>query len=314
MTISFKFAGYQGDKSVHTRAGRVFCEIIKREAGDTAAVEFDENIVHTGHKASDLLSKTESGEIDGCYFSSSYLAGRVPELGLFDQHFVVPDRRSAYAVLDGALGQRLAQEVENKTGFKVLGYWDNGLRNISNAHKPIRVPDDCIDMKIRTLDNDNHQRVFKSLGFTPMKIDVRDLPDAVFNGTVDAQENPLTNIYNFDLHKTHKNITLTQHLLGVAPLFFNKNTVNSWPDSFRETVISAAKEASAQQRLFAEQEDVLCMEALKADGCSLVELSPDERKRFQKATEVEVNVTRSQFSKELLDLFERDLDGAGSSV
>ncbi len=310
MTLKFRFGGYQGDQSVHTRAGRVFCDIVKRKAGNDASVHFDENIVIKGHKAAELLSKTESGELEGCYFSSSYLAARVPELGLFDQHFVVPDRQRAYAVLDGALGKRLVSEVERKTGFTVLGYWDNGVRNISNAHRPIHSPQDCLDLKIRTLDNSNHQRVFKSLGFEPMKIDVRDLPNAVETGVVDAQENPLTNIYNFNLHKTHKHITLTQHLLGVALLLFNKETVNSWPDSFREIVVDAAIEASKQQRLFAEEEDSVCYEAMKKDGCEIVELSADERVAFKQATEASVAITRSDFSPELIDLFESDLASA----
>lgn len=303
------FAGYQGDRSVHTRAGRLFCELIGEKAGSSTVVKFDENIVDSGFKAADLLSKTESGEIDGCYFSSSYLAGRVPELGLFDQHFMVPDRHHAYAVLDGALGERLKQEVERKTGFKVLGYWDNGVRHISNAVRPIKSPSDCIDLKLRTLANDNHQRVFRSLGFQPMKIDVRDLPQAVVSGKVDAQENPLTNIYNFKLHKTHKYITLTQHLLGVALLLFNKSTFDTWPDSFKADVSAAAREATEKQRLFAKEEDSTCREALESDGCELIELSEKERMAFRTATESEVNVTRSQFSEEFINLFESDLAG-----
>ena len=61
-----------------------------------------------------------------------------------------------------------------------------------------------------------------------MAIDVRDLPDAVASGKVDAQENPLTNIYNFGLHKTHRTITLTGHLLGVALVLFNREAVEGW--------------------------------------------------------------------------------------
>ncbi len=310
--MKLKLAGYQGDRSVHTRAGRVFCDIIKREAGNSADISFEENIVESGAKAADLLQRTESGELDGCYFSSSYLADRVPELGLFDQHFVVPDRHHAYAVLDGALGERLKQEVENKTGFKVLGYWDNGVRNISNGIKPIKSPADCTGLKIRTLANDNHQRVFRSLGFHPMKIDVRDLPEAVISGAVDAQENPLTNIYNFNLHKTHKYITLSRHLLGVALLLFNKDTVNSWPESFRQIVSDAAQEATRQQRVFAEKDDSICAEAMKADGCELIELTAKERIAFRQATKSEVDQTRAQFSDEFIKLFESDLAGMKS--
>ena len=186
MTVRIRFGGYQGDNSVHTRGVRTFCEALERICGDCAKVEFVQDIVQTGRKASDLLALTESGELDGCYFSSSYLAGRVPELALFDQHFVVPGRRHAYAVLDGSLGRRLAMEIASRTGFNVMGYWDNGLRQISSSGTAFRRPSDCKGKKIRTLASDDHQRVFRALGFEPVAIDVRDLPNAVASGCVDA--------------------------------------------------------------------------------------------------------------------------------
>ena len=307
MTTTIKFAGYQGEHSVHTRAATVFCESLRREAGDTVHVQFESNIVQNGFKAADLLTKTENGELDGCYFSSSYLAGRVPELGLFDQHFVVPDRRRAYAVLDGTLGKRLAREVENKTGFAILGYWDNGLRHISSAQGPLRHPEDCKGLKIRTLNNEQHQCVFRALGFEPAAIDVRDLPEAVASFAVDAQENPLTNLYNFGLHKTHRYITLTQHLLGVAPVLFNKQSVAAWPAQVRSAVEMALAEATVQQRRFAEEDDTICYKALVEDGCELVTLSDDEREEFRVATHEVVAQFCSRFDTGLIELFNADI-------
>ena len=311
MVTTIKFGGYQGDKSVHTRAGRVFCQTMPREVGEAAEVIFDQNIVEQGHKASDLLVRTENGELDGCYFSSSYLAHRVPELGLFDQHFVVPSRKHAYAVLDGELGQRLAQEVEKQTGFAVLGYWDNGLRNISSGRGALRNPQDCKNLKIRTLANEDHKRVFRALGFEPLSIDVRDLPEAVRNFQVDAQENPLTNIYNFDLHKTHRHITMTRHLLGVALVLFNKAIVASWPSPIRRAVKSAMKEATMAQRQFAQEDDIVCAQSLQADGVELVELTDAQRAKFIAATKDEIAITRAAFDDEMIDLFEKDIAGVG---
>jgi len=307
MTTQIRFGGYQGDNSVHTRGAQVFCDAVRRIAGDAVEVEFIQNIVQDGHKASDLLSMTESGELDGCYFSSSYLAARVPELALFDQHFMVPNRRQAYGVLDGSLGRRLAEEVAAGTGFSVLGYWDNGLRQISSVATPMRHPRDCQGLKLRTLASDDHQRVFRALGFEPMAIDVRDLPEAVATGRVDAQENPLTNIYNFDLHKTHRVITLTGHLLGVALVLFNRKTVASWPPDVRDAVKSAVAEATAAQRRFAEEDDEICAKALAADGVTLIHLSEAERAAFAAATRDEVEKTRQKFGAELIALFEDDL-------
>lgn len=307
MTTTIRFAGYQGEHSVHTRAAHVFCNVLRENAGESIQIHFEPSIVAQGFKAADLLTKTESGELDGCYFSSSYLVSRVPELGLFDQHFVVPDRRRAYAVLDGALGKRLTNEVENATGLAILGYWDNGLRHISSAKGPIRKPEDCHGLKIRTLNNEQHQHVFKALGFEPVSIDVRDLPSSVASGAVDAQENPLTNLYNFGLHKTHRHITLTQHLLGVAPLFFNKQSVASWPDSVRAEVDRALLEATAAQRRFAAEDDTVCYEALVADGCKIVTLSDEERALFCSAASDTVSRFRAQFDNELIELFNTDI-------
>lgn len=307
MVTTLTFGGYQGDNSVHTRGAKVFRDAVARLSGGSVEVVFRQNIVEAGHKASDLLSMTESGELDGCYFSSSYLASRVPELALFDQHFAVLNRHQAYSVLDGDLGQRLAQEVGANTGYTVLGYWDNGLRHISSIDKALHRPKDCKGLKLRTLASDDHQRVFRALGFEPMAIDVRDLPKAVASGTVDAQENPLTNIYNFDLHKTHRTITLTGHLLGVALVLFNAKSVASWSPEVREIVTTALAEATAAQREFAEQDDEICAKALTADGVTLVTLSPEERADFTQATRAEVLKTRQRFNPDLITMFDNDL-------
>ena len=307
--IELKFGGYQGDKSVHTRGGRVLAEVLAEETQGAVSLAFDENIVVRGHKAADLLSMTESGELDGCYFSSSYLAKRVPELGLFDQHFVVPDRRRAYALLDGALGNRLRQEVAAATGYEVLGYWDNGLRHISSA-TPIKSVDDCAGLKLRTLANEDHQRVFRALGFEPAAIDVRDLPEAVKTGRVDAQENPLTNILNFELHETHRYILMTRHLLGVALVLFNAERLKTLDPQHRAGLQRAVDRASEAQRRFAEEDDAICSTELRRQGVEITELDDATRASFSEATRAEVEITRKNFSRELRELFDKELSAA----
>lgn len=304
-----KFGGYQGDKSVHTRGGRVLAEALAKETDGALTLEFDESIVTRGHKAADLLTMTESGELDGCYFSSSYLAKRVPELGLFDQHFVVPDRRRAYALLDGALGDRLREEVAKATGYQVLGYWDNGLRHITSA-VPIKSIADCDGLKLRTLANEDHQRVFRALGFDPQAIDVRDLPDAVRSRQVDAQENPLTNTLNFGIHDTHRYILLTRHLLGVALVLFNAEKLAKLSADERAGLQRAVDTATKAQRRFAEDDDDICSAKLRAEGVEITELSDTERAVFREATRAEVDITRANFSPELRELFDKELSAA----
>jgi len=96
-------------------------------------------------------------------------------------------------------------------------------------------------------------------------------------------------------------------------LLVDKDSVKTWPEPLKNIVFNAADQATKQQRIFAAQEDALCMQAMTADGCKLVELTAEEREEFRKAADTEVSVIRSQFSDELIALFESDLASAETS-
>jgi C4-dicarboxylate-binding protein DctP len=223
---------------------------------------------------------TEGDELDMCYFSSSYLVARVPSLGLFDRPFRLVDRAGAYAVLDGDAGRQLARDVAAATGFQVLAFWDNGFRHISNARHAIVRPSDCRGLRLRTLHNANHQRLFRALGFEPVVIDVKDLAAAVAEHRVDAQENPLTNLLNFDLHRTHRFVTLTGHLFGVAPVLCNRARFAAWPAEVQTAVNEAMAAATSLQRSLAAEEDEICLAELLADGVDVVRADRIDRAAF----------------------------------
>jgi TRAP-type C4-dicarboxylate transport system substrate-binding protein len=269
--IRIRIAGYQPPRSILTRALTRVADSLRRHPG--IEVELTGSITATGRRADDLLAMTEADELDICYFASSYLVTRVPSLGLLDRPFLVADRVSAYALLDGAEGQRMAADVAQATGYRVLGFWDNGFRHISNGRRPIRTPADCRGLRIRTLNNAMHQAFFRKLGFEPVFVDVRDLVKAAAEGTIDAQENPLTNVVNFELNRYHRFISLTSHVFGVAPLLVNRSRFDAWPAEVRAAVETAVAEVTPAQRRDAAEEDDICHRQLVAAGVEI--LSPD---------------------------------------
>ena len=267
---TLRIGGYQGETSILTRAARHLAAGLPGDSGARWQIEVVGNVTERGHRAADLLSMVEQGTIEVCYFASSYLAGRVPSLGCFDKPFGVTDRARIYADLDGDVGMRLAGDVARHTGYRVLGYWDNGFRHVSNRLRPIRHPRDCRGMRIRTLDNAMYQRVLGAVGFTPMVIDVKDLTRAVETHEVDAQENPLTNTVNFGLHHTHKHLSLTSHFHGVALLLANRAWFEALAPAMQSALLAASADATAAQRQWAIDEDALCLEQLRRDGVAVV--------------------------------------------
>jgi TRAP-type C4-dicarboxylate transport system substrate-binding protein len=281
--IHLRLAGYQPSRSVHTRALHRLAAALRERCSARIDIALTDNITATGRRADDLLAMTEGDELDLCYFSSSYLAVRVPSLGLFDRPFRFPSREAAHALLDGPTARQMAEDVARVTGFRVLAFWDNGIRHISNRRHPILRPSDCVGLRIRTLDNAMHQAFFRRLGFEPLFLDVKDLAQAVAAGAVDAQENPLTNVVNFGLHRHHRFISLTGHLFGVALLLVNRRRFDGWPAELRAAVEAAAGAATMAQRIDAAAEDEACHRSLVADGVAIATAAEIDRVAFQRA-------------------------------
>ena len=260
-------AGYQGEASVHTKGLQALAGALP---GGTFDVALTPDITAQQHKAAALLDHVESGALELCYFNSSYLADRVPAVQALDLPFAIRDRAQAWRLLDGALGAALRAAVEAATGYRVLGFWDNGFRHVTNRARPIRRVADCAGLRLRTVGSALHHEIFTALGFEPVPVDVKDLPAAVASGLVDAQENPLTNTVNFSLQRHHRHLSLTAHFFGVVLLLANRAWFDGLDEAARDALRTAIAHATATQRALAAGEDAVCLARLQADGCAIV--------------------------------------------
>ena len=95
--------------------------------------------------------------------------------------------------MDGRLGELLTARVEAETDYRILGWFENGLRHISNLVRPVRAPADLADLRIRVLPSQVHARTFELLGARPEIMDLSEAIERVKAGTLDAQENPFAN-------------------------------------------------------------------------------------------------------------------------
>jgi TRAP-type C4-dicarboxylate transport system substrate-binding protein len=153
------------------------------------------------------------------YQSSSYLTDRVPELGFVDLPFLFADNAQARGAMDGALGAYLARKIEERCDYRILGWFENGFRHISNRLRPVHEPRDLKDMRIRVLPSEVQRRTFELLGAQPMRMDLTEAIAMIKAGTLDAQENPLANTVTYGVHKFHKFHSLTSHFYISRPIF-----------------------------------------------------------------------------------------------
>jgi TRAP-type transport system periplasmic protein len=283
--IQIRMGGYSPPTTSFSKALKFIGDALAAEFGPRIAVDYVWNIMEHGYKAEDILTMVENGEMTLGYQSSSYLTDRVPELGFVDLPFLFANTAQARAAMDGALGQHLARKTEERANFRILGWFENGFRHISNRLRPVHMPADLKGMKIRVLPSDIHKRTFELLGAIAMRMDLTDAIAMVKAGALDAQENPLANTVTYGVHKLHKFHTLTSHFYVSRLIFLHRSSFDAWPEDLQRAMRKAVTEAVAFQRGLVLEEQQAARKVIEAAGCEIVELTPGEHAAFVAAVE-----------------------------
>ena len=297
--LVLKFGGYQEPASIHNQAAGRFGELLKKSLGDRIRFELIGSILKIGRGSGELVPMVESGELTFCYMSTVRFSKAAPELQLLELPFVVKDRATVFKALDGELGETARRKIDSGTKCRLLGYWDNGFRYLSNRVHPIRRPEDCRGIRIRTQMSDLHGEVFRALGFEPIKSDIKEFVEQVGGDRFQAQDNPLTNIYNFGVHNHHRYITLTAHFWGSSAFVCNAAQYLGWPKDVQDAVTAAAKEATAYQRRLAAVEDAEIMKKLDPAKNEVIDLTDAERGAFRKAVQPVLDKYRERLGAKL---------------
>jgi TRAP-type transport system periplasmic protein len=300
--IKIRMGGYGPPTTGFSKSLKLIGDRLEAEFGPRVAIDYVWNIMDHGYKAEDILTLVENGEMTLGYQSSSYLTDRVPELGFVDLPFLFANNAQARGAMDGALGAFLARKTEERINYRILGWFENGFRHISNKLRPIHLPADMKDMKIRVLPSDIQKRTFELLGAKPMRMDLTEAIAMIKAGSLDAQENPLANTVTYGVHKFHKFHTLTSHFYISRPIFFHRPSFDAWPHDLKRAMQNAVTEAVAFQRKLAVEENEQSRKAIEDAGCEIVELNAQEHAAFVAAVQPLLADAQKMYGAEMFKL------------
>jgi TRAP-type C4-dicarboxylate transport system substrate-binding protein len=283
--IQIRMGGYGPPKTSFSRSLKFIGDRLEAEFGDRVSVKYVWNIMDLGYRGEDILWLVESGVLSLGYQSTSYQTDRIPELGFADLPFVFRTTEQARAAIDGPLGAYFTKKIEEKANYRILGYFENGFRKISNRLRPVHLPEDLKGMRIRVLPSDVQVKTFELLGAVPLKWDLTEAIAGVKAGTIDAQENPFSNTVTYGVYKFHRFHTVTNHFYLSRPIFLHRDSFDAWPKDLREAMRAAVKDAVVFQRELAVAEEEEAKRAILAEGCEIVEITPAEHERFAAVVE-----------------------------
>jgi len=300
--IEIRLGGYGPPTTSFSRALKMIGDRLTAELGDAVEIRYVWNIMDFGYRSEDILWLVESGVLTLGYQSTSYFTDRVPELGLLDLPFIFQTRDAARTAMDGRLGEILAHRIESILNHRILGYFENGFRHISNRLRPVRKPADLARMTIRVLPSDIQVRTFELLGAVPLRMDLTEAIERIRAGTIDAQENPLANTVTYGVHKFHRFHSLTSHFYLSRPIFLHRPSYDAWPSDLQHAMGEAVREAVALQRNLAIAEEEKGLAEIKREGCEVLTLDATEHAAFVAAVQPLRSDAHKLYSAELLSL------------
>jgi TRAP-type transport system periplasmic protein len=293
--IQIRMGGYGPPSTGFSKALHFIGDKLQARFGDQVDIKYVWNIMDLGFKAEDILWLVEHGLLTLGYQSSSYLTDRVPELGFVDLPFLFANNAQARGAMDGALGEFLVKKTEERVGYRILGWFENGFRHVSNKLRPIHVPADMKGMKIRVLPSEIQRRTFELLGAQAMRMDLTEAIAMIKAGTLDAQENPLANTVTYGVHNFHKFHTLTSHFYISRPIFLHRASFEAWPTDLQQAMQAAVTESVTFQRKLAEEEHTQSRRIIEDAGCEIVELTASEHDKFVDAVQPLLKDARAMY-------------------
>ena len=265
---------YESSEPFHTESVWAAEEIKKRSNG-----KFDIQVFPASSlgKETDINQGLTLGSVDIIISGPSFAARTLPRFGIADYPFIFRDGDHLLAYSKSALFQEIANEFRAKTGIQVTAYTYYGARQTS-AQKPFKECADVKGLKIRVPDAPAYTATWQACGANPTPIAFAEVYLALQNGTVDAQENPLTTIEAKKFFEVQKFIMLTSHIVDGVITMVAPHVWKTLSPTEQKMFTEVMQEAAARASTKIKKREAELMDIFKKKGLNLVEVN---RKSFQ---------------------------------
>lgn len=264
----------------YAQAAVKFAELVNEKTNGAIEIQVFPNS-QLGNQR-DLVEGLTYGTLDLTMTSTAILANFLPEMAVFDFPFIFRDLPHTYRALD-TIGMEMNKDLEARQ-LKVLGFYENGIRHLTNNIRPVTKPEDMKGLKIRVMEQPVYLEMMKALNANPTPMAFGELYTALQQGTVDGQENPVSHIWTSRFFEVQKYISLTGHTYSAEPLVISMITWRKLPKAYQDSILESSDEALEWHRFQVVELDKEFWDNVKATGKS--EIIEVDKKPFQDATAI----------------------------
>jgi tripartite ATP-independent transporter DctP family solute receptor len=211
---------------------------------------------------------------------SAAVSNWVPEAELFNLPFIFRDVDHMYRVLDGPVGQRIADAIEQKLDVVFLGWMYSGNRNAWNNKRPVMTPADFDGLKIRVMGSAVLVDSFNALGAQATPMSFGEVYTSLQQGVIDGAETDHIDLQVEKFYEVTKYVSLTGHMYLPTALLFSRKIYNKLPADIQTAIFAAGAAATAHERKVINTKTEEALTFLKGKGVEFFEV---DKGPFQEA-------------------------------
>ncbi|MEO0822037.1 MAG: TRAP transporter substrate-binding protein [Pseudomonadota bacterium] len=223
-------------------------------------------------KDRELLQKLKLGQVQFA-LPSSVMSSVDETFGVFEMPYIIKNRdhiRRVTAELDSTF-----QDAAKSNGYRIVAYWENGFRHITNNTRPIKTPEDLAGVKLRTPKGAWRVKMFQLYGANPTPMAFSEVFTALQTGVIDGQENPYAQIASAKFQEVQKYLSITGHVYTPAYLLASDKHFSALPEDVQATLSKCGTETQEFVYEKAAALETELLDVIKAAGVEVIEADKD---------------------------------------
>ena len=266
---------YEPNEPFHTQSVWAAGEIAKRTNGRYSIDVYPSSQLG---KETDINQGLSLGSVDMIISGSSFAARSYPPIGITYYPYVFRDANHLIAYTKSDVFKELAKGYTDKTGHQILAVTYYGARHTS-SNKPIKTCADLKGLKMRVPDVPAYLAMPRACGANTAPIAFAEVYLALQNGTVEAQENPLTTIEAKKFYEVQKHIALTGHIVDHLNTVVSANLWKKLSDEDKKIFSDVAQEAAARATADIQTKEKELVDFFKQKGLTVTEVDKEDFKQ-----------------------------------
>jgi len=209
--------------------------------------------VYNNNQLGDFVSCFNQMQINGTVqmgdVSSASITSASTLFTPFSLPFLFKSKEQSFNYFDNSETiKKIEEEFVKETNVRVLGYFYNDARALTNSKRAVSKPDDCKGLKLRVMQSDVYIKTFEALGASPISMSFSELFTALQQKNVDGQDNGLILTMDSKFNEVQKYFTDLNHVQDTSVIFISEDFWKSLPEDLQQIIQQAADEAVEKER------------------------------------------------------------------